>query len=413
MSIKIHHGPPGSYKTSGAIQDDLIPAIRSGRVVVTNIRGIKSRDEIIEILGGEVPDTFEVFSIPTYDHSDAVRNREFWSRFWHTVPLGAFIFIDEAQDIFKKSWRDSDLAKLDYPGGRDAALADKRPFDFKMAFDMHRHYNWDMVLTTPKISKLRDDIRGAAEGAYKHKNMALNGLPGRYLEGFHHADDNGHASELMGLQSKKIKPFVFDLYESTSTGTVSDTLAGSPLWKNPKILGLLSLLVLLFGFLLTRPVPAIFGGSGPAPPSLVAAVPVVSPPVPPVPGVVAAAPAGPPVPGPVASPGNPGAGAGPGPLDAYRFRVVSELLIPGDRIVRFRAYSPGDTGEYFHYYERDLIQLGYEVRRFGFCRYAIAYRGGPPRLVGCPRHDAPDSSAEVVAMGQGASQPLPTAGPRP
>ncbi|HCW0923111.1 TPA: hypothetical protein OW404_005205, partial [Pseudomonas aeruginosa] len=24
MAIKIHHGPNGSYKTSGAIQDDLI-----------------------------------------------------------------------------------------------------------------------------------------------------------------------------------------------------------------------------------------------------------------------------------------------------------------------------------------------------------------------------------------------------
>ncbi|HGM8038900.1 TPA: zonular occludens toxin domain-containing protein, partial [Pseudomonas aeruginosa] len=25
MSIKIHHGPNGSYKTSGAIQDDAVP----------------------------------------------------------------------------------------------------------------------------------------------------------------------------------------------------------------------------------------------------------------------------------------------------------------------------------------------------------------------------------------------------
>lgn len=28
MAIKIHHGPNGSYKTFGAIQDDLIPAIK-------------------------------------------------------------------------------------------------------------------------------------------------------------------------------------------------------------------------------------------------------------------------------------------------------------------------------------------------------------------------------------------------
>ncbi|HGX3586558.1 TPA: zonular occludens toxin domain-containing protein, partial [Pseudomonas aeruginosa] len=28
MSIKIHHGPNGSYKTSAAIQDDAVPALK-------------------------------------------------------------------------------------------------------------------------------------------------------------------------------------------------------------------------------------------------------------------------------------------------------------------------------------------------------------------------------------------------
>ena len=39
MSIKIHHGPNGSYKTSGAIQDDAVPALKDGRVIITNVRG--------------------------------------------------------------------------------------------------------------------------------------------------------------------------------------------------------------------------------------------------------------------------------------------------------------------------------------------------------------------------------------
>ncbi|HHE5722686.1 zonular occludens toxin domain-containing protein, partial [Pseudomonas aeruginosa] len=49
MAIKIHHGPNGSYKTSGAIQDDLIPAIKKGRVIITNVRGL-TRERIFQVM---------------------------------------------------------------------------------------------------------------------------------------------------------------------------------------------------------------------------------------------------------------------------------------------------------------------------------------------------------------------------
>ena len=59
MSIKIHHGFPGSYKTSGAVQDDFIPAALAGRHIVTNVRGLDNEDRIREVLEGQgmtVPD---------------------------------------------------------------------------------------------------------------------------------------------------------------------------------------------------------------------------------------------------------------------------------------------------------------------------------------------------------------------
>ncbi|MVD25636.1 zonular occludens toxin, partial [Vibrio cholerae] len=40
MSIFIHHGAPGSYKTSGALWLRLLPAIKSGRHIITNVRGL-------------------------------------------------------------------------------------------------------------------------------------------------------------------------------------------------------------------------------------------------------------------------------------------------------------------------------------------------------------------------------------
>lgn len=239
MSIKIHHGPPGSYKTSGAIADDMLQAIKAGRYIVTNIRGM-SRDRVLQNLD-DIPETFDLEFIDT--STSAGRDRlAIW---FHWLPHGAYLFIDEAQSIWPKSWRDSDLAKLNYPGGTDKAKADDRPKDWADAFDQHRHYNWDICLTTPKISKIRDDIRGASECAFKHKNQAILGglFKGKYIEGFHLADDNGSsANDFLSINNKKLskKSVVWKLYDSTQTGLHQDTKAGLSIFKNPRVLLLLA-----------------------------------------------------------------------------------------------------------------------------------------------------------------------------
>jgi hypothetical protein len=91
-----------------------------------------------------------------------------------------------------------------------------------------------------------------SEAAYLHKNQALVGLRGRYLEGFHLASSNGFSSDLLTVRSRRIPGWVFDMYQSTSTGVVRDTDAGLPFWKNPKILGLSCFLVLVLAFVASR-----------------------------------------------------------------------------------------------------------------------------------------------------------------
>ena len=68
MSIKIHHGPPGSYKTSGAIADDFIPAVLAGRHIITNVRGLSNEDlvrTVLEKQGKTVPDSFKLTYLDT------------------------------------------------------------------------------------------------------------------------------------------------------------------------------------------------------------------------------------------------------------------------------------------------------------------------------------------------------------
>lgn len=248
MSIKIHHGAPGSYKSSGAIHTDVIPAIKAGRHIVTNVRGFTA-ERCREVLGKAVPDDFQV----TYIETESQEGRDHFARFYHWAPKGVFFLVDEVQRIFPPSWRQTDLDRLDYPGGPDAAKNDGRPETIDVAFDMHRHHNWDFVFTTPNIKKVHQVIRAAAETAIRHTNMAILGIGGRYKTVLHLSDNSGSSMSDV-LQAKpfnKVPKYVFKLYDSTTTGKVSDTIAGSSVLRDPKILFFLAVwgFCVFFGFI--------------------------------------------------------------------------------------------------------------------------------------------------------------------
>lgn len=124
MAIKIHHGPNGSYKTSGAVWDDAVPAAKDGRLIITNIRGMSS--ERFHEVFPDLPDSFELQYInhETQAGMDQIRTWFQWA------PRNAFLIFDEAQTLFPKKWSDKNLEKFDYPGGMDAANAADRPMNF-------------------------------------------------------------------------------------------------------------------------------------------------------------------------------------------------------------------------------------------------------------------------------------------
>lgn len=250
MSIKIHHGAPGSYKSSGAIHTDVIPAIKAGRHIITNVRGFTA-ERCKEVLGKAVPDEFKV----TYIDTEAQEGRDHLARFYHWAPKGVFFLVDEVQRIFPPSWRQSDLDRLDYPGGPEVAKADGRPETIDVAFDMHRHHNWDFVFTTPNIKKVHAVIRAASETAIRHTNMKILGFGKRYKTVLHLADNSG-ASMSDVLQAKpfnKVPNYVFKLYDSTTTGQVTDTIAGSSILRDPKILFFLGVIGFCLYFGLIKP----------------------------------------------------------------------------------------------------------------------------------------------------------------
>lgn len=237
MAIKIHHGPNGSYKTSGAVLDDVIPAIKQGRVIITNIRGMtaaRCRETF-----PNAPASFDLVALDM----DTADGLERCRTFFQWAPPGALIIFDETQLLFLKAWKPTDLKRFDHPGGPEAAQAENVPASWLDAWTRHRHWNWDIVLTTPNIKYIRDDIRLTCEGAFKHSNLGLLGpvfkrLIGDYKEAFHDAQLNVPPPKAI-TKFRRIPKTVWNLYDSTATGVVKDTSAGTSILSSiPLVTGI-------------------------------------------------------------------------------------------------------------------------------------------------------------------------------
>ncbi|MDF2401287.1 zonular occludens toxin domain-containing protein [Aeromonas sp. 5HA1] len=365
MSIKIHHGAPGSYKSSGAIHTDVIPAIKAGRHIVTNVRGFTA-ERCREVLGKAVPDDFQV----TYIETESQEGRDHFARFYHWAPKGVFFLVDEVQRIFPPSWRQTDLDRLDYPGGPDVAKNDGRPETIDVAFDMHRHHNWDFVFTTPNIKKVHQVIRAAAETAIRHTNMAILGIGGRYKTVLHLSDNSGSSMSDV-LQAKpfnKVPKYVFELYDSTATGKVSDTIAGSSVLRDPKILLFLAVwgLCIFFGFIKPEYIDA------PAKAAQAAANTSS------VPGAVDGASADGVRPGgtPAASPGGV---LSVGPFAGYRLIISCHVLVKNDR-GSYRVdycFSLRKGDEVQPLYSDDWPDELASVDAMSACHAVVKYQGKP------------------------------------
>lgn len=245
MTVEIIHGPPGSYKSSAAISLYAISALKAGRVLVTNVRGFVSLDEIMSIYSiDSFPDSADIINVP-FD----VDGFERMARWWHWAPLGSVIIMDEGQRVYP--------TRLKTLSSFDCSVSGRAP-TVEEAFDTHRHFNFDVYITTTNIAKIHKEVRQVSDFAYRHKNFggAFSFLKGRYKRVRHDPENNGKSlSHSLGVTSEKIDSRVFKCYQSTSTGVTKDVETSVKLFRQPKILISLlaiTLSIVSFVYLLSR-----------------------------------------------------------------------------------------------------------------------------------------------------------------
>lgn len=391
MSIKIHHGPNGSYKTSGAIQDDAVRALKEGRLIITNVRGF-TLERVLQVMP-ELPSTVDITNLDLESLDDMERMRTWFQ--W--APRGAFIIFDETQLVFPKAWRERDLERFDFPGGPEEAAKADRPMNWLDGWTRHRHWNWDIVLTTPNIAYIRDDIRMTCEMAYKHSNLAVIGISGRYKEAQHDAQVNRPPMEGTVIEYKRIQPDTFKLYQSTATGVTQDTKAGKSLLRSPKLLALLAFMAILVVALLSLG-GVSFGPANVAPAT--DADPADSPA---------------PAPGPLQAPDSPsaalripnvagGKAAVPAPVlnnhpfagRSFVLRGVIKAKREGKPVQLGQVDVIDDSGGVLRQSFADLYQLGYLIRVRSDCFVDIQHPLGFEGTAICAGTHPPDRSIKTT-----------------
>lgn len=270
MATKINYGPAGSYKSSSAVWFELLPALRAGRCVVTNVEGLYPLKTIERALGETFPDGARLYRISSL----TAKGRRLWRSWFHWMPIGSYVLMDEAQDIYSKTgWTPDELnfkpihfysdifSKSDLVQYFKDVRASFRPvldesstddlgeilFDsdglilypltFDESFKRHRKYNWDITLCTPNISDIHSSIRGVAEIAVSYSSKDSILFRSRKPRLFEHSPMNRrNPTKSDPTYSRYVPRKVHELYKSTQTGQATRSGASSGIFSSTKFL---------------------------------------------------------------------------------------------------------------------------------------------------------------------------------
>lgn len=188
MPVSLRHGGQGSYKTAYAVWHNLLPQLRAGRVCVTNVKELKSLEDIEAAMGEKFPDSAKLIRIETIT-PEAIQYMAEW---FCWAPFGAFILIDEVAKIYPK--KESEFKKIikevydhpvEYwentlPDGSIDRVEKIRPPKLTIAFDEHRHYGWDVCLTCVNKDFIYEHVLKCIEWCYHHRQLDTVGIAGFY-----------------------------------------------------------------------------------------------------------------------------------------------------------------------------------------------------------------------------------------
>ncbi|ELA8374250.1 assembly protein [Vibrio alginolyticus] len=360
-------GRPGGGKTYEAVAYHIIPAIKEGRKVITNITlnidwfvKIFGEDvrELIKIVDGRLTDfgsTSRPFS-QIEDYSDEWRNEK---------GQGPLYIVDEAH--------------MSLPSrGLPAAILEW--------FSIHRHYGVDIILLTQNIRKVHRDIKDMIEVTYRCTKNTAMGSSNSYTKKV----QDGCNGEVVNTSIRSYKSEYFPFYKSHSQSNkhVQEAQAKDirPFWKRWPVIGT----ALLLGIGLPINIMAWWSEPEKAP------EPVKQK------NVNVEIPAGTPTAQGTATPPKKKNSSGFGPLDGYDFFITgyakqialtTSLKSMGELnrdLTFYKIYIDvyDGTDKLFSFDHTDLVDIGYQFEVLSDCVYRVSWEDSE-RIFTCGQREKP------------------------
>ncbi|MDG3085472.1 zonular occludens toxin domain-containing protein [Vibrio hannami] len=205
-------GRPGGGKSYEAVAFHVIPAIESGRKVVTNLP--LNLDHFVKVFGAEVDELIHVVDGKLDDFGSLER---------------PFSKIDDYND----EWRDEQGKAPLYVIDEAHMVLPARSCSPEILewYSMHRHRGIDILLMTQNLRKIHRDIKDMIEVSYYcAKNTAIGSS-----KSYTRKVKNGANGEVVSQSVRTYKKGFFPFYQShtASNKAVEEAMASdiTPIWK--------------------------------------------------------------------------------------------------------------------------------------------------------------------------------------
>lgn len=203
MSIVGYSGLPGSGKSYGVVENVIIPALESGRHIITNI----------PLKLGRLSDDYPQGRVTTFDNKEAEDDSGFFDLERH--PPGVIWIIDEAWRFWKSGMKAVNIPQCQ-----------------KEFFTEHRHCvgedgrTNEIVLVTQDLAQLCAFVRGLVEETYRATKLTAIGQRNKYrVDVYMGAATGQKPGQPMRQLYGSYKPEVYQYYKS-HTRNKTDFAAG-------------------------------------------------------------------------------------------------------------------------------------------------------------------------------------------
>ncbi|MCG7200885.1 hypothetical protein MD273_14205 [Marinobacter pelagius] len=203
MSIVGYSGLPGSGKSYGVVENVIIPALESGRHIITNI----------PLKLGRLSDDYPQGRVTTFDNKEAEDDPGFFDLEKH--PPGVIWIIDEAWRFWKSGMKAVNIPQCQ-----------------KEFFTEHRHCvgedgrTNEIVLVTQDLAQLCAFVRGLVEETYRATKLTAIGQRNKYrVDVYMGAATGQKPGQPMRQLYGSYKPEIYQYYKS-HTRNKTDFAAG-------------------------------------------------------------------------------------------------------------------------------------------------------------------------------------------